>query len=368
MIEQVHPLITIGDAWCVYDYLSSGGWGSEFKKTREFSDKIREFLGVGYASLCPNGTLGLYIALHAAGVGSGCRVAVPNYTMIATANAVVMAGAEPVFVDIREEDLCMDPQELEKMDDIDAVIYVEINGRGGDIEKVVSLCERKHWVLIEDACQAFGSGRQKKYGSYGDMGVFSFSPHKIITTGQGGAVITNNKELYTKIEKLRDFGRVSPGIDEHDELGFNFKFTDMQACLGLSQLNTIESRIVSKKNIYRMYQEYLPKCDNYCIGTSSGFSESEVPWFVELFVRCPEIIGALRHNLELNGIKTRPCYPPLYAQSIYSRAAGKQVADFVRRGVWLPSSLDLKECDVVAICSAIRDFWRCYEVAPGLRQ
>jgi perosamine synthetase len=356
MIDQVHPIITSHDAWAVYNYLISGGWVTEFNKTKQFAEKIQQFIEVPYASLCPNGTLGLYLALKAAGIGPGNRVAVPNYTMVATANAVRMAGAEPVFVDVDTGSWCMSPDDLRLLPEgsIEAVLFVEINGRGGRLPEVIDICQKNHLVLIEDACQAFGSGMlNKKYGSFGDFGVFSFSPHKIITTGQGGAVVTNNKKYYDRIEELRDFGRTKPGVDEHIALGFNFKFTDMQAALGLAQFETIKSRMLVKRTLHKRYSVGLDSCP----ATIKPMGDSEIPWFIELLAPKGSRYELIRY-LKGCGIGTRPCYPALTDQQIYDQYPRPTSPAPAADALWLPSSLDLTETDVSGICDHIKKFYK----------
>ena len=236
----------------ILEYLNSGGWLMEFKKTEEFEKMICYYTGAKYCSVVSNGTVSLFLALKALGIKSGDEVIVPDYTMIATPNAVLMAGAKPVFVDV-DDSLCLNTELLKKAISAKtkAVIHVSINGRAGDLKNIKKLCKDRGLYLVEDAAQSLGSFYGNKHlGRHGIIGSFSFSVPKIITTGQGGALITDDRKIYEKIEKLKDFGRVSAGTDLHDEIGWNFKFTDLQAVFGIEQMKKLPQRTKLKKDIY----------------------------------------------------------------------------------------------------------------------
>ena len=255
-INQVEPYITEHEVEAVSAYLRSGGWLTEFEHTEEFEARIAEFLGVRYAVVVTSGTVALYLALQALGIGIGDSVIVPNYTMIATPNAVKWSGAEVIVTDIEDETLCLDLDQINLLENTKALIYTPINGRSGNMDKVTEFCRLNNLYLIEDACQAFGSKwKNINLGTFGELAAFSFTPHKIITTGQGGAVVTNNQVHYNKIKQLKDFHRTRPGVDIHTGLGYNFKFTDLQSVVGLEQHKIINQRIEKKKTIYRTYQE-----------------------------------------------------------------------------------------------------------------
>lgn len=359
-IHQVEPYITEKETNAVTEYLKGGGWLTEFKKTAEFENNISRFLSVGHASVMTSGTVGLYLALLAAGVGRGDKVIVPNYTMIATINAVKWAGAEPVIVDVLKENLCMDMGSIPLDGSCRAVIYVSMNGRSGDMNNVRAYCKKNGLVLIEDACQSLGSKNDGRHlGTFGDMGVFSFTPHKIITTGQGGAIVTNDDALAMKVRKLKDFHRTQPATDWHDGLGFNFKFTDLQSVIGIEQLNTIEFRMRRKKEIYKRY-----------MSTLAGLADIEfmkielgetVPWFVDVILPSREVRDALAVELEEKGIGSRQFYPPINHQSIYSnfKKGSFPVSESVaHRGLWLPSSIGISDEKIDRICKVVREYFK----------
>lgn len=359
-IHQVEPYITDKEINAVSEYMKGGGWLTEFKKTAEFENNISKFLDVRFSSVMTSGTVGLYLALLAAGVGKGDKVIVPNYTMIATINAVKWAQAEPVIVDVTRETLCMDMENIPLDSSCKALIYVSMNGRSGNMDDVALFCKKNDLVLIEDACQSLGSKNSGRYlGTFGDMGVFSFTPHKIITTGQGGAIVTNSDKLHGKIRKLKDFHRTEPATDWHDGIGFNFKFTDLQSVIGIEQLNTIDFRMDRKKEIYRKYIDGL-----------SGIREVEllkidldetVPWFVDVLLPSREVRDALAVSLREKGIGSRSFYPPINHQSIYSsykKGTFPVSESIAHRGLWLPSSVGLDNEKIDRVCKNIKDYFR----------
>jgi len=359
-IHQVEPYITENEIKSVTEYLSSGGWLTEFKKTEEFEQMLSDFLGAKYSVVLTSGTVALYLSLLAMGLKEGDKVIVPNYTMIATVNAVKWASAEPVLVDVNPTNLCMDIGKIEVDLSCKALIYVSINGRGGNMDEVVRFCKRNNLVLIEDACQSLGSKWNNKYlGTFGNVGIFSFTPHKIVTTGQGGAVVTNDEELYRKIKKLKDFHRTAPATDWHDGLGFNFKFTDLQAVIGIEQMKTIDYRIKKKKEIYQRCREKLN--DSKEVNFLPINLDETTPWFVDILLPNGELRDNLITYLKKNNIGSRPFYPPINHQPLYSsfeRGSFPISESMAYRGLWLPSSVGISEYKIDYFCDKIIKFFR----------
>lgn len=356
-INQMEPNYGWEEKRAVKDYLDSGGWIIEYKKTKEFEDRICQYTGAKYCSVVVNGTMSLFIALFALEIGSGDEVIVPNLTMIATPNAVVLSGAKPVLVDIDPKSLCLDVRKVEKKMSrkTKAVFHVSINGRAGDLRRLVALCQKKKIPLIEDAAQSFGSFyRGRHLGTYGLMGSFSFSTPKIITTGQGGALITNNKRIYQKICKVKDFGRVKGGVDVHDDWGWNFKFTDLQAAFGIAQIKKMKKRTRRKKEMYRLYQKELAGVEEV------KFIETDLnqvsPWFIDILVPDPV---KLRDYLAKKGIGARVFYPPVSDQKIYkTKEKFPYTKEIAYHGLWLPSSSFLTNRQIKKVCRQIKNYYR----------
>jgi perosamine synthetase len=360
-IPQVEPYITDAEKTAVAEYLDSGGWLTEFRKTREFEELLARTVGTRCAVVVTSGTVALYSALLAAGIGPGARVAVPNYTMIATVNAVLWAGAEPILRDVDPETLCLSLESLERGAPPDVLLYVSIGGRSGNMNQVLDYCEKNGVVLIEDACQALCSNwMDRPLGTFGKLGAYSFTPHKIITTGQGGAVVTDDEELCGRVRKLKDFSRIAPGVDRHDGLGFNFKFTDLQAVIGIEQLKTIEFRVSSRREILNWYRQGLEDLEGtQMLKTDLG---QTTPWFVEIVLESEQIRDDLAAHLKKNGFGSRPFYPPINHQPMfvkdYPPGTFPVSESIAPRGLWLPSSIGLDRRQVTSVCEAISTYFR----------
>jgi len=356
IINQMEPWYDEEEVNAVTEYLRSGGWIMEHRKTRELEQMICDFTGTKYCSVVANGTAGLFVALKAIGIKKDDDVIVPDYTMIATPNAVVLAGANPIFVDV-DNSICLDIEKVKKAITVKtkAIMHVSINGRAGRLKELQTFCKEEGIALIEDAAQSLGSFYKEKHlGTYGVIGSFSFSVPKIITMGQGGALITNDKELYRKICKIKDFGRIGSGIDIHDEFGWNFKFTDLQAVFGIEQMKKLPFRVQRKKEIGKLYKKLLS--DIKQVKTIETDFNEVAPWFIEILVNEPD---KLRDYLKLQNIGTRVFYPTIHTQKIYNNVIGNfpNATKLSKHGLWLPSASNLRDEEVDSICKSIRNFY-----------
>ena len=356
-IPQMQPWIGEEEKKAVVEYLDSGGWLTEFTRTRDLEQAIATDVGARHVAMVANGTVSLFAALAALGVGAGHEVLVPDLTMIASANTVLLAGATPVFVDVDPSTLCLDLEQAERhiTERTKAIMLVSFNGRAPDMERAVALARRHRLFLVEDAAQALGSRwRGRHLGTFGDIGSFSFSSPKVITMGQGGALVTDDDALMARVLKVKDFGRVKAGVDEHDALGYNFKFTDLQAVIGLAQMAKLDWRVQRKKEIFARYQAELADVREVAFVATN--LEETSPWFIDVLVPDPR---ALRQHLHERGIGTRPFYPPVHTQAPYHRPGSfPETERASRQGLWLPSSSFLEDGTVKRICGEIRAFYR----------
>lgn len=358
-IPQMEPWFDEKEADAISAYMKSGGWITEFTKTNEFENMISQFTGSKHCVVVNNGTISLTLGLIAGGIKHGDEVLVPNLTMIATANAVILAGATPVFVDVSENSLCMDLNDSENQlsKKTRALIHVSFNGRTNDLNKVKAFCEQNELFFIEDAAQSLGSYFKNKHlGTYGDIGSFSFSVPKIITTGQGGALITDDDRLAKSLRRLKDFGRARGGIDIHDTIGYNFKFTDIQAVIGIEQMKKLDYRIKRKKEIYQKFHENLRDI-NEIEFIPTNLSECS-PWFIDIFIPDPD---HLQSFLMENQIGSRRIYPSVTSQKAYEPFQISKpfpvTEKYASRGLWLPSSSKLTNEQIIYICQLIREFY-----------
>jgi len=354
-IPQMEPWFDDNERKAINDYMSEGGWLTEFKKTRIFEDMIANYTGSKHCSVVMNGTVSLYIAMLAAGIGSKDKVLVPDFTMVATANAIRLTGAKITFVDICNKSLCIDLKEIKKHKKIKAIALVSINGRYPyNIEEIVEYCKDRNIFILEDAAQSLGSFFKGRHvGTFGDIASFSFSMPKIITTGQGGALITNDKELYENILMIKDFGRKTSGSDDYITMGFNFKFTDLQAVVGIEQMKKIHDRVNIKRKNYWYLVDLLKDIKNVSFIKTD---KETTPWFNDIIV---EDRDNLIHHLKNNDIGTRVVYPPLHSLDFYNQK-GKfpNTQFFSDNGLWLPSSSKLGNDHIEYIADKIKYFYK----------
>ncbi len=359
-IFQMEPWFDERETRALCDYMKSGGWVTEFRKTREFEQQIAEYVGAGHCSVVNNGTISLTLALIACGVSSGDEVIVPDYTMVASANAVRLAGAEVVFVDVHPDNLCMDFDRMKEAVSprTKAIILVTINGRYPEnLEEFVVFCKEKGIKLIEDAAQSLGSFKNGRHlGTFGDIGSFSFSSQKVVTTGQGGALVTNDEKLIERIRKLRDFGRSEGGSDHYLTMGWNFKFTDIQAVIGIEQMKKLPWRAERKKEIYALYKQNLGDVSEVPFIPTDLDNTS--PWFIDVLVEGGKREGLIEY-LKTKNIGSRPFYPALHSEPVYNLPGRYPVAKRVaKQGLWLPSSSKLTNDQIEYICREIKHFFK----------
>lgn len=315
-IPEYAPSFDEADSKAVADVVASG-WISEGKLTRDFERKIASIMGYKYGVATVNGTMAISLALMAAGIGRNDKITVPDLTFAGTADSVKAVGAEPMLIDIDENDFC-----ARSVD-----VPVALNGRsvsGG---------------VVIDAAQALGSaiGKAKQIA-------LSFAPNKVVTTGQGGMIMTDSKMLAENARRLKDHGRLDKA-DFHPQFGFNAKFTDLQAALGLSQLDKLPKRIRQKQAIFKHYRDEL---GSLCPPSKDG----ELLWNQDILVKDRDKLAA---RLLKTGIQTRPFYAPLHTQPAYKCDWQFPVATKVSAmGLWLPSSPDLTPKEVSLVCESIR--------------
>lgn len=357
-INQMEPSFDEHEREALNQYMLGGGWGTEFKQTRAFEDMIKEYIGAKHCWIMANGTVSLSAALIAVGVGVGDEVICPDYTMVATPNSVELIGAKAVFVDIDKDNLCMGFEAMKAAvtDKTKAVMLVSINGRyPKNMQAFVDFCKEAGIHLIEDAAQSLGSFcNGTPLGRFGEIGSFSFSAPKIITTGQGGALITDDDELADRIKKIRDFGRAAGGSDHYLTKGWNFKFSDFQGVIGIEQMKKLPGRVERKKEMGKLYDELLKDIPGVELVPTNY--EDTAPWFFDILCERRE---ELQSYLKENGIGTRIFYPPLHAEPAYgySELSFPVTEEVSAKGLWLPSSITLTNDQIHYICGKVREFY-----------
>ena len=354
-INQIEPLITNDDKKHLIQYMDSGGWLTEYKQNEIFEKNFKNLTKSKYCVTLPNGTLTMTAMFLALNLKAKDTVLVSSYTMVATANSAKLLGLNVNFVDIDENNLNMCPKDLLKRINpkVKAVVYTTMNGRSGCIEEIIKICKKNKIFLIEDSAHSLGSYKNKiHHGNFGIASSFSLSMPKIITTGQGGVVCTNNFKIYKKIKLIKDFGRTKPGTDKYKALGFNFKFTDLQACIGISQLKNIKDKINIKKKLFKKYYDRLSLIKQI---KTFPMEKNETPLFMDIYVPNRK---KLKNYLNKKGVMTREVYPPLNKQKFFNNSQNLPIAEKIcNSGLWLPTSLNLKDNQVNYIIKNIENFY-----------
>ena len=341
------------------------GWFTEAAKTRQFEKMIADFVGVKYACAVTSGTTALYVGLKALGIGRGDEVIVPDLTFVASPNSVEAVGAKPILVDIEQDSLNLDlkktKQSITKR--TKAIMPVDFNGRAVDIKNITELANQHNLSLIEDAAHGLGCFYGKKHvGTMSDIGIFSFSTPKIITTGQGGMIVTNDKKLYEKCKAVKDFGRKSDTKQDmrmafdHPTIGYNFKFTEFQAAIGIAQMKKLPKRIIKKKKIFKKYHDLLYNVKG--ISFVKTDLNKITPWMIDFIMDSKNKKNKLINYLEKNSIETRIFYPPIHRLKPYKDLDKNysNSSDLSDKGLWLPSSVTLENKEIDFICKKIKDF------------
>jgi len=359
-INQIEPSFDGKEREAVNAYMESGGWVTEFTKTREFESMIAKAVGARHCSVVANGTDALVAALLAVGVKIGDEVISPDYTFVATPNSAELLGAKAVFVDVEPRSLCMDFGKMKAAitKKTKAVLFVSMNARyPHDLLEMAEYCRERGIWFIEDAAQSLGSTAfGKRLGTIGDLGTYSLSSPKIITSGQGGAIVTGDKELYEKILLIRNFGRAAPTpySDSFVAKGWNFKFTDIQAVIGMEQLKKLPARVERRKQMGRLYHKLLGEAKHVEL-VPTDFSSTALFAFDLLTGRREKMQGFLKEN----GIGTRFAYPPLHSEPAYGYPGSYPVSEMAGgKGLWLPSSNHLTDDEIQYVCGKVNEFSR----------
>jgi len=358
MIPQIEPWIDDEDLREVEKVIRST-FVTEHEVTRKFERRLQELTGARHAIAMANGTVALFAILRALGVGKEDEVIVPDMTFVATANAVILADAIPIFCDVRPDTFCIDVEKAETLitDRTKAIIPVHLYGLAAEMDELSELCHRRGLLLIEDAAQGVGvsySGRH--VGTFGDAGILSFYGNKTITTGEGGAVLTDDDRLAEECYKLKNHGRRKKGIFVHESIGFNFSFTDLQAALGIAQLNKLDRIIARKKEIRDRYVESLADIPDIEFQSVPGHT-SPVFWFTNIRLNRVEELVAF---LKVQGIGSRRFFYPLHRQPCYKQFNHPDCPESMRayeHGLSLPSSVGLSEVQLDRVIDAIKVFY-----------
>ena len=338
------------------------GWVSSAGKfVTKFEEQFAEFCGTKYGISSSSGTTALHLSLLALGIGLGDEVIVPSFTFISTANAATFTGAKPVFVDSEPSTWNINPVEIKKAitAKTKAIIPVHVYGHPANMDPILDIAREYNLAVVEDAAEAHGAlYKGKKVGSLGNMGMFSFYGNKIITTGEGGMIVTDNEELAEKIRILRDHGMDPKRRYWHSVLGYNYRMTNIQAALGVAQMERIDQIVEQKRRNAALYAKGLQNIPGITLPPETSWAKN-IYWLYSILIDEEEFGMSSRElgeQLKERGIETRPLFPPVHQQPIYNTGQSLPVCEKLSRcGLSLPSSANLNGDEIERITNEIRN-------------
>ena len=360
-IPVYQPMLKGNEKKYVLDCLDSTWISSKGKYISRFEKHFSEYLQVQYTTAVSNGTVALHLALEALAIGKDDEVIVPTLTYIASANAIKYTGATPVFVDSLKESWQMDPDAIRKAitPKTKAILVVHLYGHPCDMDEILSIAKKHNLYVIEDCAEAFGSMYKDRYvGTFGDISTFSFFGNKTITTGEGGMVVTSNKELYERVVHLKTQGLAIGREYWHDVIGYNYRMTNICAAIGLAQLEQADTIIEKKLEIAAYYKELLQDLPIEVHKTHKHVKHTY--WMISILVDACDKREMLREVLRNSGIETRPLFYPIHTMPMYEiKDKTYPVAmEISMKGINLPSYPELNREDIEYICNVIKEFYR----------
>ena len=356
MIPVNTPLLSGNEKKYINECIDTGWISSEGPFIKKFEEEFCSYTGRTYGVAVSNGSAALDIAVKALGIGHGDEVILPTFTIISPAQSIITAGATPVLIDSDATTWNMDVTQIESKitPRTKAILVVHIYGLPVDMDPVLALCSKYNLLLIEDAAEMHGQTyKGKKCGSFGDVSIFSFYPNKLITTGEGGMLVMNNEQLFFKCQKLRNLAFEPNGRRFiHHEIGWNYRMTNMQAALGLAQLENIDFHIEKKRQIGQLYLDGLASIRNVQLPLHETAYATNIFWIFGLVLDSESEKDFLIEKLHKKNIGTRPFFWCMHEQPVFNRMGlfldeKYPVAEkLARNGFYLPSGLGLSEAEI----------------------
>jgi perosamine synthetase len=304
--------------------ISSGWISSSGHYVVSFEEKFAKFVGAKFATTTSNGTTALHLALLALGIGPGDEVIVPDLTFAATINAVLHCGATPIIVDIDKQSWCISVDCIKKVisEKTKCIIVVHLCGQVADMDAIMSLSKQNDLYVIEDCAEAHGAKfKENTVGSIGDIGCFSFFANKIITTGEGGMCVTQNNELYDKMRLIKNHGMSEEKKYWHTVIGYNYRMTNLQAAIGLAQLESINDYLNIRNKYENLYRQILPDLGFDCEFQKDFKNRSRVTWLVSVLSKDLVQKKKLFEYFSKKNTDIRPFFYPLSEMPIYENYA-----------------------------------------------
>ncbi len=352
------PLVGQDEMNLLEDCIRTRWISSLGKYIPRFENTFARFCEATHAAAASSGTTAMHLALLASGIGKSDEVIVPALTFVATANSVAYTGAKVVLADVSDETWTLDPKHVESAITrrTKAIIAVHLYGHPCDMDGILKIASREKIRVIEDAAEAHGAQyRGRRVGALGDIGCFSFYGNKIITTGEGGMVVTNDPGIDARVRFLRDHSMDTQRRYYHPEIGYNYRMTNVQAAIGCAQMRRIAGIIAAKRKVAKMYSERLREVEGVTLPPEKAWAKS-VYWLYTIVLDASLGMDSseLAVRLAADGIETRPVFVPMHLLPMYSTRKKFPVSERVsRNGLSLPSSPTLTEKDIDYICDKI---------------
>jgi len=365
MIPVNEPIVSKKAKKYVLETLETGWISSAGKYVTQFEEKFAEYLGVKYATTVSNGTTALHLALEALDIRAGDEIIIPDLTIISCALAALYTGAKPILVDVELENGNIDPHLIEKSitKRTKAIMVVHLYGHSVDMDPILKIARKHNLFIIEDAAEAHGAEyKGKKAGSMGDIACFSFYGNKIVTTGEGGMVVTNNKKLYEKACLFKNLAHKPGKRFFHEKVGFNYRLTNIQAAMGLAHLEEIDRFIEKKLWMKNLYNELLSDIPFLELPIEQSYAKS-VYWMYNLLLTKNSPINRTNFmkKLKEKGVDTRTYFYPLHTQTVlknkyhYNDKSYPVTNDLSARGLYLPSGLAITEHQIKIVSQKIHE-------------
>ena len=359
-IPVAEPCFNGNEKKYVNDCLDTTWISSVGSYINRFEERFAEYCGVKHALTCCNGTVALHLPLLAYGVGPGDEVIVPTLTYIATANAVRYCGATPIFADSCPDTWNIDPQAVEKVitPRTKGIIVVHLYGNPVDMDSIMDIADKHNLFVIEDAAEAHGAlYKGRKIGSIGHVCTFSFFGNKVITTGEGGMITTDDDTLSSKMRSLKGQGMDPKRRYWFPEIGYNYRMTNIEAAIGLAQLENIEFHLDQRQRVKKWYQKHLERWSEFVDFQTEQSGGHNIIWMFSILLS--DSVACSRDEVMMRladmGVETRPVFYPLHIMPPYREEDGiyPVAEDIAARGINLPTSSLITEDDVAFICRAL---------------
>lgn len=354
------PSLTGNEKKYVNDCLDSSWISSKGAYVNKFEKAFAEYINVSFATGVSNGTVAIHLSLVALGIKEGDEVIVPTFTYIASANPIAQVGAIPVFADSLMDTWQVDPNDIRKKitPKTKAIIVVHLYGHPCNMDEIVTIAKEHDLFIIEDCAEAIGSKYKNAHvGTFGDVATFSFFGNKTITTGEGGMVVTNDATIFDRLVHFKGQGLAKFREYWHDVIAFNYRMTNIQAAIGLAQLEQVDIFLEKKKKIAELYQinlKNLPLSFH-----QQGKDVSHSYWMCSILVAHEHDRDELRNFLKNQSIETRPTFYPVHTMPMYANqfSSHRVAQEIAGRGINLPSYPALTEEDIKYISSKIHEFY-----------